>query len=173
MTDEDKLFALIAQAEEIQTAARNFETAAETALSGLQGVFRDTVKGEVRTIVTDATKGASEGLQDASRMVQASAKLLRRTWTIGLGSLVIVALALMLAFVGSNALPKSRGADLDELKAQVAQKRSTLDELQSKTWGLELVKYNDGSRGIILPKGVQIDRTGDMKDGRTVVVIRP
>jgi hypothetical protein len=79
----------------------------------------------------------------------------------------------MLAFTGSNALLKGRGADLDELKVKVAQERGTLDELWSKTWGLELVKYDDGSRGIILPKGVRIDRTGDVKDGRAAVVIRP
>jgi len=173
MTYEDKLFALIAHAEEIQTAARNFETAAGTVLSGLQEVFKDVVRDEARTIITNATKRASEGLQEASREVQTATKLLRRTWVVGLGSLAVVTLVLILAFIGSNALLKGRGADLDELKVKVAQERATLDELRSKTWSLELMKYDDGSRGIILPKGVRIDRTGDVKDGRAAVVIRP
>lgn len=46
-------------------------------------------------------------------------------------------------------------------------------ELQAKTWRLELAKYGDGTRGSILLRGVKVERTETVKDGREVLVIKP
>ncbi|WP_218064793.1 hypothetical protein [Desulfolutivibrio sulfoxidireducens] len=66
----------------------------------------------------------------------------------------------------------SRVTELAELKAAIRAKEATLAELRSKTWGLELVNYGDGTRGILLPRGVKLDRTGSVKDGREAIVIK-
>lgn len=58
------------------------------------------------------------------------------------------------------------------LKRDVAEEQKTLQELVGKTWRLELVKWDD-ERGIILPKGVKIVRSGPIKDGREAIVIKP
>lgn len=60
-----------------------------------------------------------------------------------------------------------------DLQREVATLEATAEQLTSKTWRLELVKYSDGRRGIILPKGVQIERSGSVQDGRAVVLIMP
>jgi hypothetical protein len=73
---------------------------------------------------------------------------------------------LALRFIGGREL-----AALNEMSAQVKVERATLDKLQSKTWGLELVNYNDGTRGIILPRGAKADRVGVVPDGRIAIVI--
>ncbi|MDR1922480.1 MAG: hypothetical protein LBS31_12195 [Candidatus Adiutrix sp.] len=43
--------------------------------------------------------------------------------------------------------------------------RAALVRLQSETWRLELIDYQDGTRGIILPKGLKVDRTGALQGG--------
>lgn len=68
---------------------------------------------------------------------------------------------------------KSRINELAELKAAIVVEQRILGELQGKTWGLELVTYGDGTRGIVLPRGVKVDRTGAVQDGRTAIVIKP
>lgn len=91
----------------------------------------------------------------------------------GVFLLAVAMVVIGAAYVAGNLLVKSRVDELAELKTQIEAERDTLAELRSKAWGLELVKYDDGSRGIILPKGVKVDRTGAVQDGRIGVVIRP
>lgn len=87
----------------------------------------------------------------------------------------LLAVALVIGGVGfavMGFIGKSKLAELNELKAAIQTEQAILDELQSKTWKLDLVRYEDGSRGIILPKGVKIERTGAIPDGRNGIVIR-
>lgn len=99
---------------------------------------------------------------------------MRRTGFLQGAFLLAVALVIIgTTYAVGSFLVKSRVDELAELKVQVTAERATLDELRSKTWGLELVNYGDGTRGIILPKGVKVDRTGSMPDGRAAVVVRP
>jgi hypothetical protein len=64
-------------------------------------------------------------------------------------------------------------AELIDLKGQTEAERVTLNKLQSKTWRLELVNYSNGTRAIILPKGVKVDGTGTLVDGRAAVSVKP
>ncbi len=87
--------------------------------------------------------------------------------------LSLVALVISAAiYFGLGFLVKKRAADLDALSVQVSAHRATLAELQAKTWGLELITFSDGSRGVILPKGQQFERIANLQDGRSVAVLK-
>jgi len=144
MTDEDRIYGLIAQAENIQAHA-----------IGLQ-------------------KEASEAFSELPRSVERAASKIRSTAL--LGALYVIASGVVVSAVAVAGLwwgtQHLRGRLVD-LQREVATLEATAEQLASKTWRLELVKYSDGRRGIILPKGVQIERSGAVQDGRAVVLIAP
>ena len=174
MQTEDKIFGLIAQAEDIQKHAVTLQRAAQEVLKTLPDASKSAIREAARESIVQGAEEASRSLWDASSAAEATASTLRRT---GIFQCVfLVAVAIVVAGIGygvSSWIFRSRGDDLAELKTQIVQEQATLDALRSKTWGLELVDYKDGTRGIVLPKNVKIDRTGDMPDGRAAVVIRP
>jgi hypothetical protein len=174
MKDEDKIFGLIAQAEDIQAHAVKLQQAAQEAVKTLPDATREAVRVQAREIITEASKNASEGLLRASNEAQAVGAIMRRAWL--LHGVFLLAVAGVIAGVSTfavNYLLKSRINELAELKAAIVVEQRILGELQGKTWGLELVTYGDGTRGIVLPRGVKVDRTGAVQDGRTAIVIKP
>lgn len=174
MQDEDKIFGLIAQAEDIQKYAVALQRSAQDAVKTLPDASRGAVRDAAREFITEAAEKASRSLLDASNEARATSAALRRTGLLQGVFLLAVALVIIGAtYAAGSLLVKSRVEELAELKAQVTAERSTLDELRSKTWGLELVNYGDGTRGIVLPKGIKVDRTGAVQDGRAAVVIKP
>ncbi len=174
MQDENKIFGLIAQAEDIQKHAVALQRAAQDAIKTLPDASRAAVRDAAKEFITEGAEKASRGLLDASNEAKATSAALRRTGLMqGVFLLAVAMVVIGAAYVAGNLLVKSRVDELAELKTQIEAERDTLAELRSKTWGLELVKYDDGSRGIILPKGVKVDRTGAVQDGRIGVVIRP
>lgn len=60
---------------------------------------------------------------------------------------------------------QTEAASLAELKAAVQEEAAALAELKSKTWGLRLVTFPDGTRGIVLPKDMKYERHGKVKTG--------
>ena len=174
MQDQDKIFGLIAQAEDIQKHAVALQRAAQDAIKTLPDASRAAVRDAAKEFITEGAEKASRGLLDASNEAKATSAALRRTGLMqGVFLLAVAMVVIGAAYVAGNLLVKSRVDELAELKTQIEAERDTLAELRSKAWGLELVKYDDGSRGIILPKGVKVDRTGAVQDGRIGVVIRP
>lgn len=91
--------------------------------------------------------------------------------------LVIAVAVIFGAGLGITSLAMRRNLDkLDELRSQIRVEQATLDKLQDETWGLELVQTKDGTKGIVLPKGVAVSYTGDYlgdKSGRQAIVLRP
>ena len=174
MQDQDKIFGLIAQAEDIQKHALALQRSAQDAVKTLPDASRGAVRDAAREFITEAAEKASRGLLDASNEAKATSAALRRTGLLqGVFLLAVALVVIGAAYAAGRFLVKSRVDELAELKAQVTAERGTLDELRSKTWGLELVNYGDGTRGILLPKGVKVDRTGAVPDGRAAVVIKP
>jgi len=174
MQNEDKIFGLIAQAEDIQKHAIALQRVAQDAVKTLPEASRSAVRDAAREFIIEGAEKASKGLLDASSEAKATSEALRRTGLMQGAFLLLVALvAIGAVYFAGSLLFKSRLEELAELKIQLAQARAALDELQSKTWGLELVNYGDGTRGILLPKGVKVDRTGNVPDGRAAVVIKP
>lgn len=148
---EEKLFELMAQAEDLQNHAAKLQKEAQEVFSALP-----------LAVEQAGQKIRSTGLQMALIM-------------LGVGVIVCGASA---AFIGwSTSSLRDEAAELRStiaaLKRNVAEEQKTLRELSGKTWRLELVNYGDGTRGIILPRGTKVDRTGVVQDGRIGIVIKP
>lgn len=173
MQTEDKIYGLIAQAEDIQKHSIALQRAAQDAIKTFPDASRTAIRDAAREFIAEGAEKASRGLLDASNEARATSAALRRTGLIQ--GLFLLAVALVIGAVGfavMGFIGKSRLAELHELKAAIRQEQAILGELQSKTWRLELVNYQDGTRGIILPRGTNVDRTGAVPDGRIGVVIR-
>ncbi len=141
---EEKIFELMAHAEDLQKHAVQLQDKAQETFSGLTLAVEQAQK-----------KIRSTGLQMALIM-------------LGI-SVLVCGLTLKIFLWSTESLKKEREA----LKVAIRAEEATLAELQSKTWKLELVNDSDGVRGIILPKGVQFVRSGKLKDGREAVIIAP
>ena len=141
---EEKIFELMAHAEDLQKHAAQLQDKAQETFSGLTLAVEQAQK-----------KIRSTGLQMALIM-------------LGI-SVLVCGLTLKIFLWSTESLKKEREA----LKVAIRAEEATLAELQSKTWKLELVNDSDGVRGIILPKGVQFVRSGKLKDGREAVIIAP
>lgn len=174
MREEDKIFGLIAQAEDIQKHAVALQRSAQDAIKTLPEASRAAIRDAAREFITEGAERASKGLLDASSEAKATATALRRTGLMQ--GVFLVAVAVVIAggayfamrFIGAREL-----AQLQELKEQIKAERVILSELQSKTWGLELVNYSDGGRGIILPRGTTFSRAAKIENGRTAIIINP
>lgn len=141
---EEKLFELMAQAEDLQKHAAKLQNEAQKVFSALP-----------LAVEQAGQKIRSTGLQMALIL-------------LGIG--VIACVGAVAALVWSTeSLREERAA----LKAAIQAEEATLAELQSKTCGLELVNYSDGGRGIILPKGTTFSHTAKIENERTVIIIKP
>jgi hypothetical protein len=171
---EETAFTALAVMEEAAKVTKEIQRSAEDALTRLPEAARRTFETVARETFAETAQKASEGLLEASSEAKASASALRRTglmqgvFLLAVGVVIIGAL-----YFVAQMLFDSRVTELAELKAAIRAEEGTLAELRSKTWGLELVNYGDGTRGILLPKGIKIDRTGAMQDGRAAIVIKP
>ena len=178
---DEKLFMLMAHAEDLERIANKSLQTVNGAIKRLENDSAIAITSAIRTEIAvtladlkNELQEATTGLVRASTEGKATCGLLKRTGLFQ--GFFLVAIAIVIAgagFAAMSFIAKSKATELDELRAAIRAEQSTFDELQGKTWGLELVKYQDGTRGIILPKGVKVDRTGTIKDGREAVVIKP
>lgn len=166
MKPEEAIFGLMAQAEDLQTHALKLQALTEDTLKRLPGT--------VKEAIGSATGKASEDILEAAMTARAASSLLKST-----GVLLGVFLLAVAIVVGGGVIATLKYVtsgmreELADLRQHIAVERSTLEGLQGKSWRLELINYGDGTRGIILPRGVKIDRTGPVKDGREAIVIKP
>ena len=190
MKEELQVYGLMAQAEDIQKEAEALLMEAREAQAALRNTpvnvlnaVRGGVKGEVREILKQELKGASEGLQEFSEGVKeavnsqvslahATERELRgsRWWhtlfLLLVGGLIAGGLWMFQDFALEQA-KKERAA----LTREIAILSEQAEKLKAKTWGVELVEWRDGGRGIILPKGMRVKHTGQVEDGREAIVI--
>lgn len=141
---EEKLFELMAQAEDLQNHAAKLQKEAQEVFSALP-----------LAVEQAGQKIRSTGLQ--------MALILLAIAVVGCGASV--------GFIGwsTDSLREERAA----LKASIQAEEAMLAELKSKTWGVVLKEWDNGERGIILPKGVTFVRQIKVKDGRDAAVIAP
>ncbi len=176
MQSEDKIFGLIAQAEDIQAHAVKLQQVAQEAIKTLPEATRGAVRDAAREIIVEGTEKASRGLLDASSRAIAASEQLRGASAAALIKhvtvLFLVALVISAAiYFGLGFLVKKRAAELEALTVQVEAHRAALDELQSKTWGLEL-GADATQRWIVLPKGASVtNANASMQDGRKAIII--
>ena len=140
---EEKIFELMAHAEDLQKHAAQLQEKAQETFSALPLAVEQAQK-----------KIRSTGLQMALIM-------------FGI-SVLACGLTLKLFLWSTESLKEKREA----LKVEIQAEEARLAELQSKTWSLELVNDN-GRRGIILPKNVNFVGSATLKDGSEVMIIEP
>lgn len=134
---EEKIFELMAHAEDLQKHAAQLQGKAQETFSALP-LAVDQAEKKIR----------STGLQMALIM-------------LGL-SVLICGLTLKLFLWSTESLRKER----DILKAEIQAEEATLADMQSKTWGIRLTIFKDGTKGIVLPKGIKYDRHGKIEGGQ-------
>ena len=170
---EETAFTALAVMEEAAKVTKEIQRSAEDAARNFPARVEDSVKAIIREILTESARGASAGLQEASAGAKAASVALRNS-----GLLIAAALVAGAIVIGgsgwavTNYMILHQKEELADLRQRVSDERSTLEELQAKTWRLELAKYGDGTRSIILPRGVKVERTGTVKDGREAIVIK-
>lgn len=117
---------------------------------------------------------AQEAFSALPLAVEQSGKKIRSTglqMALILLAIAVVVCGASVAFIGwsTDSLREERAA----LKASIQAEEAMLAQLKSKTWGITLWKWENGERGIILPKGVTFVRQTKVKDGRDAAVIKP
>lgn len=183
MQDEEKIFGLIAQAEDIQKHAITLQRVAQDAIKTLPDASRSAVRDAAEEFLVERAKNASKAFLSAVNEAKAAASEAKNAAGALQGTAMkicflglVVALALGgVGLVVMNFISRSKLQELAEMKAAIRQEEAILSELQSKTWGLELVKFKDGTRGILLPKGIKVSHSGPTQDGsgRIGIVITP
>lgn len=174
--------------EQIRTAGKDISKKIETVLAtipneihqGAQAGANKAVQGATVS-VADSLEAATKSLQSAADEGRASAKAIRHTGLLLSATLLAIAVVIigLTYFVIAPALVRSYADDLADVKAELAEERATLAAMRSETWGLELNTYRDGTRAIVLPKGVKYIRNGEMEDakgkknGRIGILIKP
>ena len=151
MTDEEKLYTLMAQAEGLQNHAAKLQAEAQETFSALP-----------------------LAVEQAGQKIR-SERLSAAVYIFCFGALIAVALFAVLSVYGSKLREEYEKLQIDiaNLKTAIQVEKATLTDLESKTWGITLMKWDNGARGIILPKGVKFVRPVKVKDGRDAVVINP
>lgn len=182
---EDLLYGLMAQAEDAQDAATKMLAAAEAEKEASKNMRRgvlEALRGEVREILKEELKGASERLQALSEGVNgavssqvdlayATEKNIRgATWRHSLvlclvGGIVAGGLWLFQDFALDKA-KKERAALLSEIASLTEQ----AEKLKAKTWGIGLHEDSKG-KFIILPKGKEADTNWNFGEQRAVLII--
>lgn len=127
MNTEEKIYSLMAQAEDMQAHAEKLQNGAEETFKALPLAVEQAGK-EIR----------STGLQMALMM-------------LGVG---IIVCGISIAFMNwsTSSLREERAT----LKAAIQAEEATLAEMKSKTWGLSLHEESKGCF-IVLPKGTLVD----------------
>lgn len=138
---EERLFELMAQAEDMQAHAKNLQKSASEVISALQGATQ-TVGEEMR----------SRGL----------------FWAV-CGAVILLIVGVFVLY-GLKLAAEWTLADLhreaDEYRAEIAAMKETSAKLESETWGVKLTIFSDGTKGIVLPKGMKYERHGKVEGGQ-------
>lgn len=134
---EEKLFELMAQAEDLQNHAAKLQNEAQEAFSALP-----------LAVEQAGQKIRSTGLQMA---------------LILLGLAIVVCGGSVGFFVWST---ESLREERKALQVAIQAEEATLANLKSETWGIKLTVFRDGKKGIVLPKGIKYERHGKIEGGQ-------
>jgi hypothetical protein len=134
---EEKLFELMAQAEDLQTHAAKLQNEAQEVFSALP-----------LAVEQAGQKIRSTGLQMA---------------LILLGLAIVVCGVSVGFFVWST---ESLREERKALQIAIQTEEAMLAKMKSETWGIKLTVFRDGKKGIVLPKGIKYERHGKIEGGQ-------
>jgi len=160
----------------------DFMAAAEETGKQLDEMTRR-LPGELRTALTEEWRKSpwlaelpqiADQVTEAAERAETATDALRRSLKIGAA---VVAVACMLIPLATWAVATWQVGELERraatLRADIEALTPTADALKAETGGgVELVRYDDGTRGVVLPPGAAIQRTGQIRDGRQAVVYK-
>lgn len=147
---DDKIYALMAQAEDLQTHAQALQKKAEVSFNKL----------------SSAVAQASKEIQNRS--------IIHGLLVLTFGFLVTFGIYLGIYWTTANMrIERSElTITINDLENTIVELSKTAQKLRTKTWGLELVEYSDSdSLGIVLPKGKKFERNATLKNGKVVLII--
>lgn len=157
MKDEDKIYGLMAQAEELQEQTKNFISQAQTVLDELSSAAKKPVERATKELNKSIKKVEDDFSSTGMKFIL----------VIGI-SILFIFLTCVFSF---KYLLNGYMNDLEEIKYNIKNHQETLEQIQSETWGIKLIKYNDGSSGIVLPKTMQFNRAGKDNKGQWHIII--
>lgn len=177
MQDEDKIFGLIAQAEDMQKQAIAMQNHAialqhscKYTIENITEVCRKSIVDVSRDVITKETQNSSDKLIEAVNNAKNAASILKSTG-LRLGFLLF-AISIIFGTIGfciMYFISESKLKELAEIKATINQEKRVLNSLKEKTWGLQLEENKQG-RFIILPQGTKIDTNGLWKVGKNEAI---
>lgn len=171
MNTEEKLLGMVAIIEHLQEETKNIQKTTRESVELHLNSIKDEIRDIAKQTIEQEIKSTVKKLQDTiDASVYAAEHLKRTNWIcwggIILGSIVIFSVI----YLSITYIFKNRMIELDDIASQIEIEQKTLNMLRSKTWSIGLEEWGD-SRGIILPEGVNILKTGKVKDGRKAIEI--
>lgn len=163
---EDKIYGLIAAAEEMLKVCKETEGMAKDAILQLPDAARRAVFNSVTELLPQEAKKASEGILRASNQVSMAARevqdTLRKRWLIAVGVLVLAPILTTAAlYFGSGHVISSRLAEAERLSNQVA-------KLKAQGGKIEVEKC-DGRLCVRVDE--RAGRYGEKQKGETYMVL--
>lgn len=179
-TDEEKaLYGLMAVVEEAAKTSQEIQRRAAQSLADLPESITKETAAKVNSVAEDALSRIEKAVESLQG-IENRAKAINSSWRRTGGVVALIALCLGL-IVGvavwlytETTLNREReiwAAELNAHKAAVAKEKAKLDELRSKTWGVELMTPKNEARYIILPKGMKVDTSKKTRDGRIAIIL--
>ena len=142
MTDEEKLYVLMAQAEDLQKHAVELQNKAQETFSALPLAVGQAVQ-----------KIRSERLSTA-------------VYVFCFGALIAGGI-----YAGLNVYGSKLREEHEKLKTAIQDQEATLAKIQEKTWGLSLHEDNNG-RFIVLPEGMTSEATWTVGERTAIRLVK-
>lgn len=147
---EEKIYELMAQAETLQEHAVELQNKASEAISEIP-----------------------EAIDKVKETIRSTALLSAIIWII-FGVVIFLGVWIALEW-STNHLREERNRlqnQISELQGVVQDEQKKIAEMQSERWGIELVSYKDGQRGIRIPKDMEFDRITSDSTNKDVVLVK-
>jgi len=153
---------------------QQIENIVKDELTTLRWSLNDATKNALNTIKSDMEYEIMNARDTLSEQAKALSLTFAQRWlTAGLIALAVL-LSLAAGGLGLAKLAERKARNLHQEIAQLQQQQAKLEttvkQLRSRTWGLELLEIAEG-RFIILPPKATPQTGGQMKDGRQVVKV--
>lgn len=178
MTDQEKLFALMAHADDLQTHAQKIQAEAGQAIKSIPGEVRAAIGAEVHTLMEKEMENAKTVLREAATALAHHADVLEglKKWPLCTMLIAVVVFSGALLGVGYYWLERGRAliveqtAQLETLQTQIMEAEDSLAELKKKGAGISVIT-SEGKTWITLPKGKRFGDMADTTDGRKAVYV--
>lgn len=179
MEDENKIFALMTHAEDMQkiaeemveNAKKNNKNLAENTLN-LQKMLNEAIEKlphayekavqqeisqQVKNTIENSIKLASQGLNEMVNASKYAGDRMSRIWRNG--GLILLSVAILLTPISygiQHVLTLNLKSEAQKYQNFINTAEKTVAELNAKTWGLKLVS-NDKGKFIVIPKNKKAD----------------